>query len=1662
MNQKKVFQIVINGITENINAVKALREELRGLSNEAKALSKIDTGTMVRSDGNKRTTSSTSVGDSSVAEALKLKAKNEQDYLKNLQMETDEYKQQYQIQQEILRQRKENQQIQKDIASGARDENGNYTNTIAGLRAQLKEQTSILNNMELTNEQFAEQQRMVNELNSQLKELESAHGDFRRNVGNYPSGTKELVEMFRETQNTISDTNVKISELKKSMEGMGDTDLKKANAELDELERKLSDATAEAERLNGELSRKIAVDVGGNVQYFDNLRQASRSLQNDLQKLYMENKAGTKEFEDTIEALGRVRTAMQNVSGETKSYIGGMKGLEDTITMAQGFTSLVTIGAGLKSVFGGTNKEVDKMLADMIKFSVVLQGVSTLSKQIKDDTDIFGVNLRNVLDGINKFNPANFLKLFNVKKIPDLSINSLVNSLTKAEERMKSFSTEYGKILGNISHYNKSAAGSTEFLDKAIDRFESYRRSLQSLLSSKGVDNSAIDDITKQFNSLIDIMRSGDDSIVDWRKEFNTLNESILDAYSDFDDFMEITFADSGQTIRLPELEGGDELAKTLNGLFLKFNEIEGYNRHLQEVLANKEAFTKANSNFISLTKTINACSFGLLGMEKSAKLAASAFSLIAKGVKIAAVALKEFAAMTVVLLAVQLIMEGITWATEKLKNTAVDSSKVINHELERTNELLKKQIELNERLAGQKKISMYQKEMKDLEAYRKALTETGAKLAEMLSYTRGKTPTIDLQSVTSWGSASGAKVENIEQFKTAYQLLATAIELGNDKTKAAETYLGKLGNAMDEETQRTRKFVEAWKGAEWWQTAGDAQDDFAKASRAVINTLAQELYKIDWSKTEEAAKKFTKTMDDELYSMAFANIDNIGLDENWAKTFKSIVDSYRQMVDDMNALTDTMNVHSVEAQQKYEDNMASAITNSYERARKQREIQKQRELDEAAGNSALIHSIQMKYNTMEIEAERQHAFQIQQETLNAQSNRIAAMKDGLSKRLAELDNNYRKELASARMNENAVGDTISSITAKYNAERANIIRQFNRETEEFERQRIRTLEDMEYEYLREITDSERQIADMIADTERLMAERNQYDLIQGMDYDEGSLESVRNYFDGLLEIQSEYSEKVQEIERQNAETEYGQQVSDVNTERDRRIKEIRDTVADMKAQYDEYYEQGKIDEERYKEDIRRIDEDADRQIQKLQDDNASMLETMAQNHQENLLRIEREGENERSSLRTAQMQNYISKLGDMYSRAEYLTERASRNNVDRNTGIIDYSAERENLKNYISDIDTYMDSAVAAKVNLATMFSQNKITFEDFKSGEESIDSFLGTLTDAGEEANERLGELFQATLVSIANAANEYISQLGSVYDMFSELKNLQLDAMQEEIDREAEMLDRETDLLKDSYEKQADIVKEYTDRINDIESQLESARGDRRQMLIDQLASERAAQLDALMEQERVARQQEVLERKKEENEKKADKLEKKRKEQDRKDSMIQAVVSTAQAIANALSVKPAWAGIALAATVGALGAAQVATIAAQKYADGGIIEGKSHAQGGVKVMGGYAEVEGGEYIVNKRTTRQNAPLLEYVNSQKHALTLDDMKHFFSSGKVRHNTVHNRMFAEGGTLPDLQQPNIGNDVYITDDRPIVVSVQEITRVSDHIRSVKAVAGL
>lgn len=415
---KKEFRIVINGLSESVDAVKTLNKELDELSSKIKSLQNAKINVKVQ--GNTTTNKNKVSGNSSGTDSETQKQIDQQNALAKLQqqlanqrakaeaMVTDEYKKQFQELQKVKQANKDNETIQKQLASGVKDVNGEYANTLAGQRAYLSELQKIFNQQEIGTEEWKRTADELTRVRNEVKQIEISTGDWRRNVGNYPSAVKDLIPLMQQYNDEVQKANDAIAEMNESMKGMseGSEEYKAAVVQLGLLNDKLVEAQNNASAVNDELSKKISLDVGGEVQYFDSLRDAAKQLTAQLQDMYLKGETNTKKFQQTITTLGRVRTAITNVNNEITSFVGNSKGLQDTVTVMQGLASVASLGVGLQGLFGGQNKELDEGLKKFTALTLIMNGLSQIQKQMNDETDAFGIVMTKVFDKVNNASKA--------------------------------------------------------------------------------------------------------------------------------------------------------------------------------------------------------------------------------------------------------------------------------------------------------------------------------------------------------------------------------------------------------------------------------------------------------------------------------------------------------------------------------------------------------------------------------------------------------------------------------------------------------------------------------------------------------------------------------------------------------------------------------------------------------------------------------------------------------------------------------------------------------------------------------------------------------------------------------------------------------------------------------------------------------------------------------------------------------------------------------------------------------------------------------------------------------------------------------------------------------------------------------------------------------
>lgn len=227
----------------------------------------------------------------------------------------------------------------------------------------------------------------------------------------------------------------------------------------------------------------------------------------------------------------------------------------------------------------------------------------------------------------------------------------------------------------------------------------------------------------------------------------------------------------------------------------------------------------------------------------------------------------------------------------------------------------------------------------------------------------------------------------------------------------------------------------------------------------------------------------------------------------------------------------------------------------------------------------------------------------------------------------------------------------------------------------------------------------------------------------------------------------------------------------------------------------------------------------------------------------------------------------------------------------------------------------------------------------------------------EGAEEEAEVVKKTFQEKFAEIAAIAVPIITELAN---LANSIINLQL-----------QQLDFQLAALDERLNEAALRSQDRVSFIESIEEDLETARGRRRENLLEALETERETQIALAAEEAKIAQQREALE--------------KRQAQLRKKQALTGAIINTALGVTSALGSSPPPINFILAALVAAAGALEVATISKQQFAKGGLLDGPSHKSGGIRGTGSFSgiEVEGGEFIVNKRSTSSNAGILRTIN-------------------------------------------------------------------------------
>lgn len=312
------------------------------------------------------------------------------------------------------------------------------------------------------------------------------------------------------------------------------------------------------------------------------------------------------------------------------------------------------------------------------------------------------------------------------------------------------------------------------------------------------------------------------------------------------------------------------------------------------------------------------------------------------------------------------------------------------------------------------------------------------------------------------------------------------------------------------------------------------------------------------------------------------------------------------------------------------------------------------------------------------------------------------------------------------------------------------------------------------------------------------------------------------------------------------------------------------------------------------------------------------------------------------------------------------------------------------------------------------------------------------------------------QMIQTQVQNTVTLVTQALAGVQVLFEALD----EAQKAQIDKQLEAIDAQKTAIEERISATEAALSETFTNIDALEAKAAEARGARRDAAIGLIETEmkRSAKLQQQKKQEQAEQAKLAAQAKELDNQKAA------MEQEAAKRSMILSAVQQAANIAIAITQAAAtpWPAniAAIASTIGAVVAA-LATVSSivmkfekggqlPQRAIGGLLTGPSHARGGILAMaagGPIAEVEGGEFVVNRKATSQFLPVLQKINSFAEGGVLapnSELQNILpsQSGSLGNN---DKIYEQLVALTNLNAQIAAN--------PPIVSVVEVQRALDNI---------
>ena len=1390
----------------------------------------------------------------------------------------------------------------------------------------------------------------------------------------------------------------------------------------------LSDALQFLDKKIKELeSKKVNLDVDtttkdtsskdtsriSNLQTEDKLLKQIKNTEEQIANARREDYARLQAEKDILKEITneqKKRAAAERLTANNYSNtMAGMKQELADVKTVRNFTDV-------------TSQEFDKLTQRAVQLANQL-------KELQEETGQFGRNVGNYGNSMQQVN---------------IQVGNTVRTFANAREASRTLNME----LKSMALNGQKGSEAYEELDEAVKKL-----------------NSDLKDVTKSSQAM--------DDLLDTMESFTALG-SIGTGFSALFGF------------------DNDEIQKSIQRLMALQNILKGIETIRQQMKTGEglgDLLSRGSDKIDNFVAGITGAKKGAEGLAKGSKIATLAvrgLSLALKGIGIG-----------IAIEAINLLMKGIEYAGEVLSRffsgvggNVANTSNVASAAVDALNNKFKEQERIlsTDYLKGyisdteyaRKEVLLLNEAMQDsVNMMNQSILASGKYADELKTLTTAfnkgfdepikiKSDFLDLTTV----------IKNIDDAKQAWKDFAKAVSKGEDVLTANGTQ--SLGDFL-----RSFFFV----------TAKDAKQDFEQIGQAIAGNWAKAITEIN-IKTDEGKRKLRELINeldnDEVTHAVLLNLQDYIDDEAVVTKFNNIIKYARQLEQGLNF----MNASSPEGYNYWEQNAIDSMEKGEAKIRRQIALNAKKEKDALIKEYGDLpewraKQIDAKYNRQlkeQLESERksrasaakQARKQVEEAEKEINELRIANMREGLDKQLAQLREEERQRIQKVKDTGIKVGELTAEIQKLYNQKILDAQRDWAYEM-------LKTYDDLK----EDIESRTQEIFRMEADNALQIIANDKFNYQQmaqfprpTMDVNDmqGSLDSYEAYYNTLLDLEISVADREEAVyqERLAKELDYDKEQEELRNKRvadakttslvmegiakyesehgvplvpdsaDADWKEfensLRDNLRNMRGELVDAYNEGKITFKQFVELLEKEQANHNAKMLQLEKDYASQSEKVTNENLQKKQKAYNDYYNGAIS-RFRKGQDEISDLLDGITE----TDPYGFGIINLGKGLAQIKQAKEAIKGLANDIRE-------EKANLKADLEANNISYEDFLMRDEELDNALEEAENGLKGLSKLQGEFIGKWWASIDRWVQAVGQTVNQVLSSIAEIQSNKYDKM---IEQQEKYIEEYGELL----DKQKDITQEHASAIDSIEDELSTARGDRRQQLIDQLNAEMAAQRASLAQEQKIEREKQKAEEKKK-------KLEHDQAVAKKKMQLAQAAINMAMSISMAAVNNWPIPAIPMMALAAATGAAQIAAIQSQNipsYGSGGVIQGKSHREGGVKVLGGQAEVEGGEYITNKVTTSKNVELLEYINTKRRKINLEDLIDFYGgNSQVKKNiTTVRTKFADGGVVPTLRTDINLSDRLLTafedySNRPTVVSVVDIIDRTKTVNDVKVMAGL